>query len=218
LLGDTCAAADLSDRGVGDKWIDHVFGGVGAVSGPSIAGALGSDMLDWNPRGTYAPGTGCTTNPWPQETPGTTLDPCAWFEMVDKHDADPTNNTHHHGTDWQYGGWDRDVLQADVGQNGPNPGDRLLDWSGAYNLYTHCNAAYGGFNDVRQQSPSMNEWLTKLAYGAGAGRDADDSSTASSAAYRELAYVYHPDIKDHGSGKAYPTTPGHFDDPVACTD
>jgi hypothetical protein len=23
-------------------------------------------------------------------------------------------------------------------------GDRLIDWNGAYNLFTHCNAAYGG--------------------------------------------------------------------------
>jgi len=70
--------------------------------------------------------------------------------------ADPAtvrNNQHHDGTDWMYGGWDRDVLQGDVAANGPNPGDRLIDWVGAYNLYTSCNAAYGGFNDVRQHSP-----------------------------------------------------------------
>jgi len=121
----------------------------GALDGPSIQGALGADLLDWNPRGTYAPGTGCTTNSWPQTTPGgTTLDPCAWFEMTDKNDGTVANNQHHHGTDWLYAGWDRDILQGNIAQNGPNPGDRLLDWAGAYNLYTHCNAAYGGYNDV----------------------------------------------------------------------
>ncbi|MPZ60943.1 MAG: hypothetical protein GEU93_06540 [Propionibacteriales bacterium] len=223
-LGDTCTADDLSDRdddgniSNGEKWLDHVFGGTGATDGPSIEGALGADLLDWNPRGSHDPGTGCTTAQWPEETPGTTLDPCAWFEMTEKHDANPANDQHHHGTDWIYGGWDRDILQADVGANGPNPGDRLLDWNGAFNLYTHCNAAYGGFNDVRQHSPTMNDWFTKLAYGSGASRDADDSSTPGSSAFRELAYVYQADIRDHGAGRAYPTTPGHFDDPVACSD
>ena len=56
--------------------------------------------------------------------------------MTDKSDGDTANNQHHQGTDWIYGGWDRDVLQADVASNGPNPGDRLIDWNGAYNLFT----------------------------------------------------------------------------------
>ena len=65
------------------------------------------------------------------------------------------NNQHHQGVDWVYGGWDRDVMQGDLSENGPHPGDRLMDWSGVYNLYTHCNAAYGGFTDVRTPAPAV---------------------------------------------------------------
>lgn len=50
---------------------------------------------------------------------------------------------------------------------GPNESDRLLDWNGAYYQCTHCNAAYGGFNDVRQHSrrgrTSCSAWRTGSA-------------------------------------------------------
>ncbi|WP_212841845.1 calcium-binding protein [Catellatospora sp. IY07-71] len=205
---------DAAARGDRDRFVDHVFGGAGAVSGPSIAGDLGSDLLDFRPRGTYP---SCTTNPWPQTTGSVTLDPCAWFEMTDMADGSSADNQHHQGTDWLYGGWDRDVLQGNVAQNGPNPGDRLLDWNGAYNLYTHCNAAYGGYNDVRQHSPGMQTFLQKVVWGAGAGRSATDATTPGTSAYLELALTY-PGENSHGSGSAYPATPGHFDDPTSCTD
>jgi len=104
--------------GTNDRFVDHVFGGVGGTSAASLAGDLGSDLLDFDPRGSYTPGTGCTANAWPLTTGNgknaVTLDPCAWFVMTDKADdtADPAtlvNNQHHQGTDWLYGGWDRDV-------------------------------------------------------------------------------------------------------------
>ncbi|MEV4410949.1 calcium-binding protein [Catellatospora sp. NPDC049609] len=208
-------AFDPDARGDRDRFVDHVFGGAGATDGPSIAGVLGSDLLDFMPRGSH-PGA-CTANPWPQTTGGVTVDPCSWFTMTGMDNASDADNQHHHGTDWIYGGWDRDVLQADVAQNGPNPGDRLLDWNGAYNLYTHCNAAYGGYNDVRQHSPAMLEFLRKLAWGSGAGRAAADANTPGTSAFLELALTY-PGENAHGSGSAYPTTPGHFDDPTSCTD
>jgi hypothetical protein len=106
------------------------------------------------------------------------------------------------------------VLQGDVADNGPNPGDRLLDWTGAYNLYTHCNAAYGGFNDVRQFSPAMQNFLEQLAYGTGVGSSLADVQNPRSSAYRELALVYTKDVNQN-SGSAYPTTPGHFDQ-ISC--
>jgi len=213
---------DPAARGTNDRFLDYIFGGKGATSGPSVGpnGDLGADVMDWRPRGTYVPGTGCTTNPWPLTTGSgknaTTIDPCSWFEMTDISDADDTNNQHHQGIDWQYGGWDRDILQADVADNGPNPGDRLLDWSGAYNLYTHCNAAYGGYNDVRQFSPDMQTFLQKWAYGVGAGQTFNDVVTAGTSAFIDLALVYQSDNNAHGTGPAFPSTPGHFDDPNAC--
>jgi hypothetical protein len=112
-------------------------------------------------------------------------------------------------------------MQGDQSANGPNPGDRLIDWSGVYNLYSHCNAAYGGYNDVRIPSPAMQTFLQEWATGIGAGRPASggtaDVLTPGTSAYDELALVYTGDGKDHGTGSAYPTTPGHFDDANACS-
>ncbi|MCO8125590.1 calcium-binding protein [Acidimicrobiia bacterium EGI L10123] len=209
-----------SARGDDDRMVDYLFGGKGAISGPSTdpdTGVLGSDILDWRPRGGY---DDCVSEDWPVTT-GTkkalvTNDPCIWFEMTDIDDDDVVTNQHHQGIDWIYGGWDRDILQGDVADNGPNPGDRLLDWNGAYNLYTHCNAAYGGFNDVRQHSPDMRSFLHAWAFTLGAGLVPDDVLDPSTSAFNELALVYNTDAKDHGSGKAFPSTPGHFDDPNAC--
>jgi hypothetical protein len=215
---------DPNARGARDRMVDYIIGGKGATSGPSVdpnTGDLGSDILDWHPRGTYGtPGsTTCTANPWPQTFGNgktvTTIDPCSWFEMTSLDDADIGNNQHHQGIDWMYGGWDRDVTQADVADNGPNPGDRLIDWTGAYNLYTHCNAAYGGYNDLRQWSPDMQSFLQQWAYSLGAGQQGD-VTTGGTSAFDELALVYQSDLSAHGSGSAYPSTPGHFDNPNAC--
>jgi hypothetical protein len=173
--------------------------------------------MDWRPRGSYAPGTGCVTSQWPDQIGNQTVDPCSWFEMTDITPAfTDAQHQHHQGTDWMYGGWDRDVMQGDVAANGPNPGDRELDWTGAYNLYTHCNSAYGGFNDVRQHSPDMQQFLQQVSFGDGAGQGASDTVTSGTAAFRELAFVYPSDNNGHGSGSAFPSTPGHFDDPNAC--
>lgn len=208
---------DRSARGDDDRFVDYVFGGKGAINGPSVhptTGSQGSDVIDWEPRGTYNGGAGCTTNPWPVAFGAAELDPCAWFEMTNTTDGDEANDQHHHGIDWQYGGWDRDVLQGDVADNGPNEGDRMMDWNGAYNLYTHCNAAYGGFNDVRNHNPATVDFLQRFAYGEGAGQSLADTTTAGSSAFIELAIVYPKDNKAHGSGKAYPSTPGHFHEPA----
>ncbi|MFI5712709.1 hypothetical protein [Kribbella sp. NPDC051620] len=221
----TSGTFDPNARGTNDRMVDYLLGGKGATSGPSVApatGALGSDIIDWHPRGTYGtPGsTTCTANPWPQTfgsgRNAVSIDPCSWFEMTNLDDATVANNQHHQGIDWMYGGWDRDVLQGDVADNGPNLGDRMLDWTGAYNLYTHCNAAYGGFNDVRQWSPSMQDFLQRWAGSLGAGQKAGEVLTAGTSAYDELALVYQADLSSHGAGSAFPSTPGHFDDPNAC--
>jgi Ca2+-binding RTX toxin-like protein len=230
----TNGAFDPNARGTNDRMVDYLFGGKGATSGPSLdpnTGSQGSDVLDWHPRGTYSAtvhdATTCTSNAWPQTfdngkkgSPAVTVDPCSWFEMTNLDNADPNDNQHHQGIDWEYGGWDRDVLQADVADNGPNDGDRLLDWNGAYNLYTHCNSAYGGYNDVRQHSPSWQSFLQQWAFSLGAGQVASDPANGSggigTSAFDELALVYPGGDNGHGSGAAYTGTPGHFDDPNAC--
>lgn len=204
-----------SSRGTDDRFVDYLFGGKGATSGPSVAGGgLGADVLDWRPRGAYST---CTTNPWPTTIGTQTADPCAWFEMTDMANAPAEDDQHHQGIDWMYGGWDRDVMQGDVTENGPNDGDKMLDWDGAYNLYSHCNSAYGGYNDVRQHSPAMQDFLQKWGFGVGLGQAVGDITTDGTSAFDELALTYNQDGKDHGNGKAFPSTPGHFDDPNACS-
>jgi Ca2+-binding RTX toxin-like protein len=178
--------------------LDIVFGGYGGSSaspGGQITG--GSDVIDWRPR------------------PGT--DPASWLAIThtDNDTSDPAttlDNQHHQGLDWIYGGWDRDVMQGDVGKNGPDFGDRLMDWVGAYNLYSRCNASYGDDGDLRQVSPDAQAFIQNLAYGSGAGATLGEVQTATASGGREMALVYQSDIKDN-NGKAYPTTPGHFDNP-----
>lgn len=63
----------------------------------------------------------------------------------------------------------------------------------------------------------MQNFLSRVAWGSGAGRDASDATTAGTSAFVELALVYPKDNRDHGAGPAYPGTPGHFDQP-SCTD
>ncbi len=184
-------AFDPAARGTGDRFVDHLFGGAGA------------DLLDYNPRGSYP--DACAPGRRPDGTLTTVVDPCLWFRMTDKDNASAADDQHHQGVDWQYGGAGRDVLQGDRTANGPNPGDKMIDWNGSFNLYTHCGPANGGHNIVRQHSPAMLDFLAKVAWGSGAGRALGDPS-----AQRELA------IPANDSGSPYPTSPGHFDSPVAC--
>lgn len=222
--GRVCPAGDTvcqADRGTGDAFVDHLFGG------------KDEDVIDWRPRGVYGTGstfTGrtCATTAVPMTSKsGATTDPCSWFEMTNRDNDDPAvpatlaDNEHHQGVDWVYGGWDRDAMQADLSENGPHTGDRLMDWNGVYNLWSHCNSAYGGFTDVRTSAPAVEDFLRVLATGSGAGRPGagsavGDTATAGTSAYDELALVYNGDAKVHGVGSPYPNSPGHFDDPNAC--
>ncbi len=204
-----CSGSDLAQRGSNDRFVDHLMGGYGGDAGNPV---LGADILDWKPRGSFA---SCVEQQWPVEAgKDGANDPCAWFRMTETVDADPANDQHHGGTDWMYGGFDRDVMQGNLAANGPNPGDRMIDWNGTFNLWSHCNAAYGGFNDVRQHSPAMQDFLQTLAFGMGAGQQQAQSAQGGSSAFRELALVY-PGDKGN-AGKPYPSSPGHFDDPTAC--
>ena len=180
-------------------------------------GGKDEDVIDWRPRGVYGTLSGtsyvgrtCSTSAIPVTTKkdGTT-DPCSWFEMTGRDNdvagdaSSRADNQHHQGIDWVYGGWDRDVMQGDQSANGPNPGDRLIDWSGVYNLYSHCNAAYGGFNDIRIPSPSMETFVQEWATGLGAGRPAATSPCP--APRRTTSWRWSPTPTARATARGVPT-------------
>ena len=119
----------------------------------------GADVIDYLPRVGVDP-AGLARTPSPSYDDG--------------EGGGETLRQFHQGVDWVYGGWDRDVMEADLSDNGPHLGDRLVDWTGAYNLYVHCNSAYGGYTDLRTQSPSMESFLENLAFSLGAGASLAD--------------------------------------------
>lgn len=199
-LRQPASATDFDDR-----WVDYLFGGRGGTA-TSANGLFtgGADVLDFRPRLNY-------TDP----KKGTTAtDPAVWHENVSAYTSrhgvqQEQYRQHHHGIDWIYGGWDRDVMQANAAGQGPNDRDRLVDWAGAYNLYTHCEPDYGGYNDIHTVSPQMLDVWQRLAYASGAGESLANVKTAAASGFDELALVYNADVK-HNTGQAYPTTPGNF--------
>jgi Ca2+-binding RTX toxin-like protein len=207
-----CGALGAANPGANKEFIDHVFGGKSGAA--STAWPTGADVMDWAPRP-----LNCTSADWPSSAGGkkgsVTLDPCSWQDMTSE-TGKPDRYQSHQGVDWHYGGWGRDVMEGDQAFNGPNEGDRLFDWTGVYNLYAHCNSAYGGYNDIRLWSPEMQLFLQKLAFGAGAGRDASDAVTPGTSAFAELAMVYQSDLNAQGSGTSFPSTPGNFSDVHEC--
>ena len=60
------------------------------------------------------------------------------------------------------------------------------------------------------------DFLQRWVWAQGAGQNQSDALTAGTSAFVELALVYPGADNAHGSGSAYPSTPGHFDDPNAC--
>ena len=71
------------------------------------------------------------------------------------------------GLDVIYGGSGHDALQADMGDTGKVPGDRLIDWTGVYNLYLVCTGAYGAGKIQNKSDPSTRTLLTNLAAATG---------------------------------------------------
>jgi hypothetical protein len=96
-------------------------------------------------------------------------------------------------------------MQADVGGPGTQVGDRLIDWTGAYNIYFTCPGAYGEGVATRMLSPDMLLYLREQSEGDGAFQPI----TSNSSGFDELGLVYTGDVR-FNSGKAYPGTPGHF--------
>lgn len=109
------------------------------------------------------------------------------------------------GYDIAYGGWDSDALQADIGGPGPDEGDRLLDWAGAYNVYFVCPGAYGEGVIDRAQSPDVQKFLEDLIEGDGALQPNNRTRSGG----RELGYVYHQDVR-YNSHPPHPEHPGNF--------
>jgi hypothetical protein len=96
-------------------------------------------------------------------------------------------------------------MQADISIPGPTPGDRLIDWTGAYNIYFMCPGAYGEGAATRLLSPDMLAYLPEQALGDGAF----NPTVRDSSGFDELGLVYTRDVNQN-SGSAYPDTPGHF--------
>ena len=124
------------------------------------------------------------------------------------YDTDPGANdnggtTSHTNTfgDVLVGGFNRDMYQS---QN-TGFGDRMIDDHGAYDIEFVCPAAYGGWQIVRAESPGMQTFQEQLSQADGAVNTATPTSSGGT----EASIVYPGDSKGN-TGKAYPTTPGHF--------
>lgn len=181
LLGD--AGDDVAHGGGGDDaanggdGADVAFGGDGDDAlwgGPGVDelfGGHGEDSLDVLPRDFTSRTTGKNKSVLGP-------DPALWFEAAPTADALG-------GIDIMYGGWDSDEMQADEKSNGPTPGDRLIDWSGAYNRYLSCAKGGGAGSFLRVQSPSLVAFLVDLAN----GRGAVEAGVAGSSGHRELGLV-----------------------------
>ena len=164
---------DVANGGDGP---DTIFGGDGndaAWGGPGVDELFGGhdeDSLDVAPRIFVTRVKG---------QPALGPDPTLWFEVAG------AKATALAGLDILYGGWNTDDMQADEKSNGPRPGDRLIDWNGAYNRYLSCSSGSGAGSFLRSSSPSLQTFLVDLAR----GRGAIDAGSLGSSGHRELGIV-----------------------------
>ena len=164
---------DVANGGDGP---DTIFGGDGndaAWGGPGVDELFGGhdeDSLDVAPRIFVTRVKG---------QPVLGPDPTLWFEVAG------ARATALAGLDILYGGWNTDDMQADEKSNGPRPGDRLIDWNGAYNRYLSCSNGSGAGSFLRSSSPSLQTFLVDLAR----GRGAIDAGSLGSSGHRELGIV-----------------------------
>jgi Ca2+-binding RTX toxin-like protein len=186
------AGDDMANAGPGD---DAIFGGDGAdalwgdIGHDRAYGGFGTDFIDVKPRANVA---------------GIANDGPRWFVVapfVDRDNVKASTNW----SDTHYGGWDADALQADEGGAGPRPGDRLVDWQGAYNVFYVCEGAYGAGRILREFSPNMHDVWQQLAAGDGATTVTVEGASGEV----ELALVANKEIKDNTNPR-HPDHPGHF--------
>ncbi|MEO8289743.1 MAG: CARDB domain-containing protein [Gaiellaceae bacterium] len=176
---------------------DHLFGGDGpdsiwgGLGHDHIYGGHGDDHMDVIPR-PYA-----TTDKKGGPVIIAGDDPPLWFELA------RVGIDNFQGTDYIYGGFDKDEMQASYGRPGPRPGDRLIDWVGNTNIFYTCPGAYGEGVITRQHSPSMQQFLIDESFGDGA----IDTANPASSGFRELGLI-HPG--EESGNPVFPGTPGHF--------
>jgi hypothetical protein len=169
---------------------DVIWGGEGD---DRIYGGAGDDVIDVKLRqdGTWP------VQDWTGWT-GWTGDPlvpvASWVLVAPSVDTDQDASTDN-GHDLVFGGTGADLMQADVGGGGPQPGDRLLDWYGAHNAYLVCQGAYGAGYVLRNPSPATVSMLRQLAAFDGMV----GIGTEGSSGERQLAMI--------GSGTATRRTP-----------
>jgi Ca2+-binding RTX toxin-like protein len=188
----------VKDPNPGTADVDRMFSGDsnGAGGNPSpTAGGTGDAI--WGGRGndhTYG-GRGddmLDVHPDPQF-------PATWSAWAE---ADVES---FHDVDIAYGGFDQDALQANIADQGPTHGDRMLDWAGVYNITYLCPATYGAYVTIRAETPDLITYVLEQAATDGALTP----STVASSGGNEVAMVYKPDVKNN-TNPIYPGTPGHF--------
>ena len=163
----------------GGNGVDYIFGGDGKDAlwgGPDndeIFGGHDEDAHDVMPRDFTTPNGGEILGP----------DPAIWFEAA-------TDASAMAGREMAYGGWNSDEFQADEKVNGPQPGDRMVDWAGAYNRYLACATGSGAGTFLRSASPSNRAFMTALAE----GRGAVDATVVGGSGYREIGVVQIADM------------------------
>jgi len=193
---------ELNDRMFGDNGSDTVWGG---RQHDHVWGGNDRDFLDVHPRVDESDTSPDSCNPL--DPP----DPSAWYTFA--FDGGGTCDGNLEEVDFIYGGWHADALQANIADNGPRIGDRLIDWVGVYNLYIVCPSTYGEYVITRETSPSMTTFLHQLAEGDGAFMPGPNSGPGAvptdPSGFNEIAFVYKPGIKSNAN-PPYIGTPAHF--------
>jgi len=176
-----------NDRLFGDDGDDAMWGG---FHHDHLWGGWGNDYLDIKPRPEMTVGKNKKQETIP-------ADPDEWFEYAEF--------DNYQAIDYIYGGWDQDAMQANIADEGPVPGDRLIDWVGAYNVYYLCPGVYGEFVSTRDHSPHMIKFLQELAEGDGALEPSDKDSSG----FVEAAIVF-PNEGGQNAHPPHPDNVGHF--------
>ncbi|KPJ68944.1 MAG: hypothetical protein AMS14_11900, partial [Planctomycetes bacterium DG_20] len=146
---------DGNDRMFGDDGDDDMWGG---RQHDHLWGGNGFDQLDLHPRVDEDDANPDSCNPL--DPP----DPSVWYTFAFEGGlATTTCDGNFEDVDYMYGGWDADAMQANIGDNGPRIGDRLIDWAGVYNLYVLCPATYGEFVSTRERVQPAHDRLPPQA-------------------------------------------------------